>query len=95
MLDQTHKYTGEEIKKLIPRLKNGKLDVKQFYEIGIWKTFKVDVNAYLTKEDELELVRDAKIRMENEKNAKEYLKTYSEHYNYLKNKIKELEEFLS
>ena len=75
MFDQTHKYTEEEIKDMIPRLENGKLDIEKFHsKDNPWKTHRVDINPYLTKDDVNELFKEANRRIETAEEFKEAFK---------------------
>jgi benzoyl-CoA reductase/2-hydroxyglutaryl-CoA dehydratase subunit BcrC/BadD/HgdB len=52
------KYTEQELKDFIPRLENGRLNVKEFYENGSFATHGVDIVPYMTIQDKIDLLEN-------------------------------------
>jgi hypothetical protein len=52
------KYTEQQLKDFIPRLENGRLNVKEFYEINLFVTYGVDVVPYMIIQDKIDLLEN-------------------------------------
>lgn len=85
-----------EIRSLIPRDQHGKIILEKFEDVGFWKNYKINIEDYITEEDEIELCRQSIKRIEAESPALlEESEPVQKSYQKMKKGIREYEEHLS